>query len=329
MAEVIYNWPNASASLVAGANITLSSGSGNITVIGGVNTGATTFVAGVSTAGNSAGTTGTVNNQIMFFGGTNVTLSESKNANSATISVVGPVISNSIGVSSGGNTAGTTGMVTGQNIRYALVGGSNVTLSQSINGSSGTVTINVQQTTNILQATISGNTSGALAGISSGTLTLAGGNNITLSQAGNAVTISAFNESQSIGVSNLGHTDGTTGLASAANVQYVMVGGRNITLSQSLNVGSGGGTVTIDGMLPGENIQTVGTQVSVGSMTQFYAPINHVHAGVPTAGVSTMGNTAGSTAVLAGNVYLVGGNHITLSMSTDASNGMTISIVGV
>lgn len=37
--------------------------------------------------------------------------------------------------------------------------------------------------------TLSGNTSGAMAQVSSGTLTLAGGNNITLSQAGNAVTI--------------------------------------------------------------------------------------------------------------------------------------------
>jgi hypothetical protein len=33
--------------------------------------------------------------------------------------------------------------------------------------------------------------------------------------------------------------------------------------------------------------------------------------------------------MLAGKVFLVGGNHITLSMSTDVNNGMTISIVGV
>lgn len=327
MAEAIYGFPNASLSLVAGANITLASGAGNVTIIGGVNAGATTFLAGVSTDGNTVGTTGVVNNQIEFVGGQNVTLSQSKNLQSATISIVGPVDAQSIGVSNLGNTLGTSGVASGSNLRYIIVGGSNVTLSQSVNGSSGTVTINVQQTTELLAATISGNTSGALAGISSGTLTLAGGNNVTLSQAGNAVTISAFTESQTFGMSNLGNTDGTTGMASGSNVQFNLVGGRNITLSQSLNGSSG--TITINGMLPGEAPFAVTTVNQSGTLTQFYAVADHRHAGVPTAGVSTMGNTAGSTGVLAGNIFLVGGNHITLSMSTDVNNGMTISIVGV
>lgn len=327
MAEEIWGFPNASASLVAGANITLSASGGTITVIGNTNSGATTFMAGVSTDGNSAGTTGTVNNQIEFVGGQNITLSQSKNAQSATISVVGPVDAQSLGMSNLGNTLGTSGVATGSNFRFLFAGGSNVTLSQSINGASGTITINAQQTTNLLAGTISGNTSGALAGISSGTLTLAGGNNITLSQAGNAVTISAFTESQSIGMSNLGNTSGTSGIASGSNVRFLFAGGTNITLNQSLNGSSG--TITINGMLPGENVSAVGTVNQTGSLTQFYAPVNHVHAGVPTAGVSTLGNTAGSTGVLPGNIVLVGGNHITLSMSTDASNGMTISIVGV
>jgi len=47
------------------------------------------------------------------------------------------------------------------------------------------------QTQNAVDLTLAGNTSGALALVSSGTATLAGGNNITLSQAGNAITISA------------------------------------------------------------------------------------------------------------------------------------------
>ncbi|MEO5628100.1 MAG: hypothetical protein ABIQ89_04420 [Candidatus Saccharimonadales bacterium] len=44
-----------------------------------------------------------------------------------------------------------------------------------------------------INATIAGNTAGAGALVSTGTMTLAGGNNITLSQNGNAVTISAGN----------------------------------------------------------------------------------------------------------------------------------------
>src|SRR6476659_3606287 len=51
------------------------------------------------------------------------------------------------------------------------------------------------QTQNLYNVTLAGNTAGVLAQISSGTMTLAGGNNITLSQAGNAVTISAASQS--------------------------------------------------------------------------------------------------------------------------------------
>src|SRR3990172_11059733 len=51
------------------------------------------------------------------------------------------------------------------------------------------------QTQNVVDVTLSGNTAGALALISSGTMTLAGGNNIVLSQAGNAVTISGSAQS--------------------------------------------------------------------------------------------------------------------------------------
>jgi hypothetical protein len=58
--------------------------------------------------------------------------------------------------------------------------------------------------------TISGNTAGALAAISSGTMTLAGGNNITLSQAGNAVTISGANVGGAqTGISGLANSETT------------------------------------------------------------------------------------------------------------------------
>lgn len=44
---------------------------------------------GMSTAGNTAGTAGTVNGQLIFAGGNNITLSQSVNGQSATISIVG------------------------------------------------------------------------------------------------------------------------------------------------------------------------------------------------------------------------------------------------
>lgn len=94
------------------------------------------------------------------------------------------------GMSNLGNTSGTSGTV---NRGIVFAGGNNVTLSQSVNASSATLTISAAaqtvQTQNLHNVTLSGNTAGVMAQVSSGTLTLAGGNNITLSQNGNAVSI--------------------------------------------------------------------------------------------------------------------------------------------
>src|SRR6266536_5902356 len=97
-----------------------------------------------------------------------------------------------------------------------------------------------------INATISGNTAGVGSLVSSGTLSLAGGNNITLSQNGNAITISggaAGGATNTFGMSNVGNTSGTSGVVSGSALQFVFAGGNNVTLSQSLNASSG--TITI------------------------------------------------------------------------------------
>lgn len=153
-----------------------------------------------------------------------------------------------------------------------------------------------------INATISGNTSGAGALISSGTLTLAGGNNVTLSQNGNAITISAGaggggGGSHTIGMSNLGNSAGTSGVVSGSALQYLLAGGNNITLSQSINGASG--TLSFIGAS-----QTVQTQ--------------NVH------NVSIGGNQGGVPALVSSGVLtLFGGNNITLSQA-----GNAISVVG-
>jgi hypothetical protein len=77
--------------------------------------------------------------------------------------------------------------------------------------------------------TLSGNTAGAMAQVSSGTLTLAGGNGVVLSQNGNAITISASND---LGAMQLaGNTAGVMATISTGTVQ--LAGGANITLSQN------------------------------------------------------------------------------------------------
>jgi hypothetical protein len=110
------------------------------------------------------------------------------------------------GMSNAGNTSGTSGTV---NRQIIFAGGNNVTLNQSINGSSASLTISAAnqtvQTQNMHNLTIGSNTAGVGVAISSGTLTLAGGNNVTLSQnGGNAITINAG------GGGNVNFSAGTT-----------------------------------------------------------------------------------------------------------------------
>lgn len=95
------------------------------------------MTAGVSTAGNTAGTTGTVSNQLILVGGGGITASQSSDANGATVSMSAkPAFS--LGVSNIGNTTGNTG-VTGT--RMVLAASGCVTLSQDTAAAGGTITI--------------------------------------------------------------------------------------------------------------------------------------------------------------------------------------------
>jgi hypothetical protein len=117
-----------------------------------------------------------------------------------------------------------------------------------------------------INATIGGNTAGAGALVSSGTLTLAGGNNVTLSQNGNAITISGANAaagSNTLGISNLGNSAGTSGVISGSALQLALAGGNNITLSQSINGSSA--TITVSAF--NQSNQSVGLY-GLGNTTQ-------------------------------------------------------------
>jgi hypothetical protein len=104
---------------------------------------------GVSTGGNTSGNTRVDVGQFVF-AGNNITLSQGTAAgglNTITISAAAPgaaAITQTVGLSNitaGGSTAGTTGGVNGDDIQFVFAPGSNITMSQSINGSSGTLSI--------------------------------------------------------------------------------------------------------------------------------------------------------------------------------------------
>ena len=289
--------------LFGGNNVTLSQDGNSITV-SAVNTVAQSVQTGsivraAIIGGNTSGTTASVSSGTLnFFGGNNVTLSQ--DGQSITISgpTVGADVYNIVGIS--GNTSGTTGTSAATTVYFA--GGNNVTLSQNGN----TITISAcntvaqsTQTQNMIAASISGNTSGTKTVISSGTMYLAGGNNVTLSQDGQSITISAFSQTaQSVQTQNLivgvigGNTSGTT--ASVSSGTLTLAGGNNITLSQN------GNAVTISAC------NTVAQSVQTQNMI---------------AG-SISGNTSGTkTVISSGTMYLAGGNNITLSQ-----DGQSITI---
>ncbi|MBI4032757.1 hypothetical protein HY374_03565 [Candidatus Berkelbacteria bacterium] len=153
---------------------------------------------------------------------------------------------------------------------------------------------------------ISGNTLGESGPHVVGTLRLAGGNNLTLSQTGSSITFSVFNQSQeshTLGMSNLGNSSGTSGMATGPQVQFLLAGGNNVTLSQSLSGASA--TITISAAA-----QTVESQ---------------------TVGMSNLGNTSGTSGVASGGqirLLLAGGNSVTLSQSIDGASATVTILAG-
>lgn len=265
--------------------------------------------------GNTAGAGALVSSgTLTLAGGNNVTLSQ--NGNAITISGGAGGGSNTFGMSNLGNTSGTTGVISGSALRYAFAGGNNVTLSQSINAASATLTISAAnqtvQTQNLHNVTLGGNTSGVMAQVSSGTLTLAGGNNITLSQNGNAVSI-------------IGGAGGGGGLGGLANSQATYTSG-------TVNLLEGGGALTIASTTGQKfnfsvpqtsslvatgivNLASAGNNISIGASQS--AQTQNLH------NITLAGNTSGTLAqISSGTLTLAGGNNVTLSQS---GNAITIS----
>lgn len=163
---------------------------------------------------------------------------------------------------------------------------------------------------------LSGNTSGVLANISSGTFYLAGGNNITLSQNGNSVTLSGPHTSQFL----------TTAMASNRGSDFVQATAGFNGTNASGTIASNSISVSVAAPIPiatsGEGVASAN---SVGTVTR-YAAEDHRHVGVFSVGVSDGGNTAGDTAVRPGRIVFAGGNNVTLSMATAAGSLQTITI---
>jgi len=260
--------------------------------------------------GNTAGvgslvSTGTAT----LVGGNNITLSQNGNVITISGGAGGGAGSNSFGMSNLGNTSGTTGMVSGSAIQFAFAGGNNVTLSQSINASSGTITISAAsqtvQTQNLHNVTLGGNVAGVMAQVSSGTLTLVGGNNVTLSQNGNAVTISGASQvaqtNQTLGLYALGNvTQNTSATFDARTLSFNALG--------AATMGYSNGSIQVS--VP---TQTAQTQSNIQA---FYDGVNSI-----STGTVRFSNSNGVS-------FGINGQTITASVAPGGGGGVAISAGG-
>jgi hypothetical protein len=179
-----------------GNNITVSQGTaaGATTItISAPNLGAGAMSAGASNLGNTAGSTGITGTQLVLVGSDNITLSQSTGANGGTLSIIGPAAGGfSAGVSTGGNTAGDTG-VTGT--RLVFVGSSPISLSQATAAAGGTISINAPATSS-LSATggIQISTNGSTISIGNGGQTAADWQNFAQGYAGLMTNIAGISK---------------------------------------------------------------------------------------------------------------------------------------
>lgn len=210
------------------------------------------------------------------------------------------------------------------------------------------------------RVTLSGNSTSAGAGfqlIQNGTMTLAGGNNITLSQNGNAVTISAASiqaDTQTaisgIAASNTTYTSGTvtiTGVGGGVTVSSNT--GQRVDISVaaqstqtqgilSAGVSTGGntaGNTTVNTgsrfvlVASGNATASQATAAGASTITLSVGTQTVQTQGILSAGVSTGGNTAGNTQVSTGSrLVIVGSNGITASQGT-AAGATTITLSGI
>jgi trimeric autotransporter adhesin len=220
----------------------------------------------VSGSGNTTGTLTTFNSgTVILAGGNNITLSQSSNS----ISIIGAAggtggAAITLGASNLGHTSGTSGVISGSALQYLFAGGNNVTLSQSLNGSSITITVSAANQSNqqISGYAVSNTTLQTSATLNASNLSFGGAGGVSVGISNGSVVISGGagggGGNNTLGMSNLGNTSGTTGVISGSAVELFLAGGNNVTLSQSIN----GSTATITVSAANQTNQSLGLYAS-------------------------------------------------------------------
>ncbi len=177
----------------------------------------------------------------------------------------------------------------------------------------------------IVGTAISGNTAGTPVTITSGTITLAGGANVTLSQEGNAITISAGTAGGggSIGAISAGTTQATSGTVVFSNSNNVSFGMSEGTITASAGA-AGGGISGIGASNTTFNAGTVvfsgGDNITVGTADQKII-ISAANQTVQTQNMVTINGSTGAISISGGANVTVGNNANTITISVAAGGG--------
>lgn len=256
-----------------------------------------------------------------------------------------------------GNTSGTTSSAQGTDLW--LGGGNGVTISGSSNSISFSVATNYQSqgaylTTADLSQNSSkyaqaweldgNNTAGTTSSLQGTKWFLSGGNNITLSGNSNTIVFSVPSQSnqsaiEGLGASNTGNTAGNTGLSTG--IDWVMAGSGAITVSESTTAGgpntlwfnapsAAAGNVTFSAGANSAGLASVvfsnSNGVSFGLNGSTITASVAGGGGLASIGISTQGNTAGTTGFASASYQLAGSGAITLSQSTSNNGAYTLTL---
>src|SRR6185436_2053375 len=169
---------------------------------------------------------------------------------------------------------------------------------------------------------ITGNTAGTTSSAQGTKLYFSGGANVTLSGNSNTIVVSA---AAGGGGGSVNFSAGTT----SSNLGSVVFSNSN-----AVNFGLSGSTITASVTYVTTSYATAGSATNVygvdsanstGTVTR-WALEDHRHAGIAAVGISTAGNSSGTSGSVQGTYWLQGGSNITVSQIT-SNNGSHTAII--
>lgn len=300
--------------------------------------------------GNTSGTTSSAPGTRLWFSGGN-SLTVSGNGNTIVISVgnylTTAMQSNAATISNINVSAGTTSnnlsKITFSNSNGVSFGLNGSVVTASVAAAAGSLNLSAGTTSNNLTAVTFANSNGVSFGLNASTVTasvatsltnvnisagttsnnlsalvFSNSNNVSFGLNGSTVTASISAPSSPVNIS-AGTTSNNLGSIVFADSNGISWGLNGSTVTGTVSTYSTVGTATTG--------KAVASANSVGTITRWAAE-DHAHAGVAAIGISTAGNTAGTTGSEVGTYWLQGGNNVTLSQITSNNGSHTLIVSG-